>query len=189
VRLRPAYIAAAIALVLGAAGLGIGAFAADTPAAVAAAGGSDSGPPDGVSAGDITVSGAYVRQPASPDVIAAYLSITNSGTEPDTLVAISTGAAKSATLHDVPGVPGVTPNGSPAPTGTEHRPTGPLTIAPGATITLSPGLGHIMLENPTGTLKVGDRVSLNLTFQRSGQILVEAPVIAIGAPAPTGGTR
>lgn len=189
-RLRPAYIAAAIALVLGAAGLGIGAFAADTPAAVAAAGSASTGPPDGVSAGDITVSGAYVRQPASPEVIAAYLSITNNGTEPDTLVAISTGAAKSATLHDVPGVvPGVAPSGSPAPTGTEHRPTGPLTIAPGTTVSLSPGRGHIMLENPTGTLKVGDRVSLNLTFQRSGQILVEAPVIAIGAPAPTGGTR
>jgi periplasmic copper chaperone A len=186
VRLRPAYIAAAITLVLGAAGLGIGAFATDTPAAVAAAGGGDSGPPDGVSAGDITVSGAYVRQPASPDVIAAYLSITNSGTQPDTLVAISTGVAKSATLHDVPGV---TPTASPAPAGTDHRPTGPLTIPPGITISLSPGRGHIMLEDPTGTLKVGDRVSLNLTFQRSGQILVEAPVIAIGAPAPTGGAR
>jgi periplasmic copper chaperone A len=182
VRMRPAYVAGAIALVLGAAGLGVGAFAADTP--TASAGGD--GPADGVSAGDITVSGAYVRQPASPDVVAAYLSITNNGKEADTLVAIATGVAKSAALHDVPGV---TPSGATGQSGGEHQPTGPLTIDPGATITLSPGRGHIMLEGPTGTLKVGDRVSLVLTFQRSGQLLVEAPVIAIGAPAPTGGTR
>jgi copper(I)-binding protein len=181
-RVRPAYVAAAIAMLLGGAGLVEGAFGSDTPAAVASA--SDSGPPDGVTNGSITVSGAYVRQPASPDVVAAYLSITNSGREPDTLEAIATGAAKSAALHDVPGLTPVatTANG-------EHQPTGPLTIAPGSTVTLSPGQGHIMLENPTGTLKVGDRVSLVLTFGRAGQVLVEAPVIAIGAPAPTGGTR
>jgi copper(I)-binding protein len=179
---RPAYVAGAIALLLGAAGLVEGAFVADTPAA--AAGAADNTPADGVTVGDITVSGAYVRQPASPDVVAAYLTITNNGKEPDTLQAIATGAAKSATLHDIPGL---TPEATTA--NGEHQPTGPLTIAPGASITLSPGQGHIMLENPTGTLKAGDQVSLVLTFERSGQLLVEAPVIAISAPAPTGGTR
>lgn len=179
---RPAYLASAIALLLGGAGLVEGAFVADTPPAVAGA--QDGTPVDGVVSGDITVSGAYIRQPASPDVVAAYLSITNSGRQPDTLQAIATGAAKSATLHDVPGLLplATTANG-------EHQPTGPLTIAPGSTVTLSPGQGHIMLEKPTGTLKVGDQVSLVLTFERAGQVLVEAPVIAIGAPAPTGGAR
>jgi periplasmic copper chaperone A len=179
-RVRPAYVAAAISLLLGVGGLAWGAFATDKPAAVGDGGGSAEGPPDGVTVGDITVSGAYVRQPASPDVVAAYVSITNSGTEPDTVVAVASGAAKSASLHDLPGV-------RPAGAG-EHQPSGPLTIAAGATVTLSPGRGHIMLENPTTALKAGDQVSLVLTFQRSGQVLVEAPVIAIGAPAPTGGT-
>lgn len=176
---RPAYVAAAVALLLGVAGLVWGAFSSDTPAAVASA---DPGPVDGVRIGDITVSGAYVRQPASPGVVAAYLTITNGGKEPDTLVAVASGAAASTTLHDVPGAVSGSTSG-------EHQPTGPLTIAPGQTIALSPGRGHIMLEKLTGPLKVGDQVSLVLTFQRSGQLLVEAPVIAISAPAPTGGTR
>jgi periplasmic copper chaperone A len=184
-RMRPAYLAAVLSLLLGAAGLVWGAFSADTPA------GSDpalsAGPPDGVTAGDITVSGAYVRQPASPDVVAAYLTMTNNGSQPDTLVAIATGDAKTAALHDVPGL---TPAGSSGSSGTsgEHTPTGPLTLAPGQTLTLAPGRGHIMLENPAKALKAGDQVFLTLIFQRSGQLLVTAPVIAISAPAPTGGT-
>jgi copper(I)-binding protein len=181
-RIRPAYLAAAVALVLGAAGLVRGAAASVTPAEPP--GSTATSRPPGTAVGDIVVSGAYVRQPASPDVVAAYLTITNTGSAPDTLESVSTGAAAKAELHDVPGA---LPGAPPGQAGDTHRATGPLTIAPGASITLSPGKGHIMLENPTGTLKPGDRVSLVLTFTRAGQILVEAPVVAIGAPVPAGG--
>jgi copper(I)-binding protein len=177
---RPVYPIAAVVLVLGAIGLVRGTVAPGAPAGTPAA-----TAPSGIVVGDITVRGAYVREPASPDVVAAYLSITNSGSVPDTLLSIATGAAKKAELHDLPGVRA---SGAAGQAGGEHQASGPLVIAPGATITLSPGKGHIMLENPTGTLKPGDRVSLVLTFDVAGQVLVEAPVIAISAPAPTGGT-
>ena len=184
-RFRPAYLAAAVALVLGAAGLLRGATAAGTPAGLSTGEpvGAAGAPTPGTTVGDITVGGAYVREPASPDVVAAYLSITNNGTQPDTLESVATGAAKKAELHDVPGA---RPGPATGQAGTEHRATGPLTIPPGATVTLSPGRGHIMLENPTGRLKPGDRVSLVLTFSLAGQVLVEAPVVAIADPAPTG---
>lgn len=179
--IRPAYLAATVALILGGTGLLVGALprsgtepAARPPAASR---------PVGVSAGDITVSGAYVRQPASPGEAAAYFVVTNTGGQPDTLLDISTGAAAAAVLHDLPGV---TPAG--AGQHQEHQPAGLLTIAPGATITLSPGHGHLMLEGLIGPLRPGDRVSLLLDFQRAGRLLVEAPVIAIAAPAPTGGS-
>jgi periplasmic copper chaperone A len=178
-RFRPAYLAAAVALVLGIAGLVRGAGGSDLPAGAQALG--EVARPPGVSVGDIVVSGAYVRQPASPDVVAAYLTITNTGSVPDTLESISTGAAENAAVHDVPGV---RPAGPAGQAGAPHQATGPLTIAPGASITLAPGKGHIMLEKPTGTLRPGDRVSLVLTFTVAGQVLVEAPVIAISAPAP-----
>ena len=184
-RFRPAYLVAAVALVLGAAGLVRGAAASGSPGGAALQG--TAPPPQGITVGNIVISGPYVRQPASPDVAAAYLTITNIGDAPDTLESIATGAAKKAELHDVPGVRPSAPAGQ---AGGEHQPTGPLTIAAKASITLSPGNGHIMLENLTGTLKPGDRVSLVLTFTQAGQILVVAPVIAINAPAPgTGATR
>jgi copper(I)-binding protein len=198
---RPAYLAAAVALVLGAAGLLAGVLPRAAPGP---AGGSR---PAGVSAGDITVYGAYVRQPASAGMAAAYFAVTNSGSLPDTLLDISTGAAATAVLHDLPGgPPSPVPGGgqrvpehppgaarSPVPGGggqrvPEHPPAGPLTIAPGATVTLSPGHGHLMLADLTGPLRPGDRVSLLMDFQRAGRLLVEAPVVAIAAPAPTGGS-
>jgi copper(I)-binding protein len=183
-RFRPAYLVAAVAVVLGAAGLVRGATATGTPAGTTGAPTAASTRPPGVTAGDITISGAYVREPASPEVAAAYLSITNSGSQPDVLESISTGAAKQAELHDVPGAGSGSATGQ---AGREHQAVGPLTIPPGATITLSPGKGHVMLENLTGPLRSGDRVSLVLTFSTAGPILVEAPVVAIAAPAPTSG--
>ena len=69
-----------------------------------------------------------------------------------------------------------------------HAESGPVPVPANATVTLAPGRGHIMLEGLTGTLRPGDKVSLLLRFAKAGQVLLEAPVIAIGAPAPGGAT-
>jgi copper(I)-binding protein len=45
-----------------------------------------------------------------------------------------------------------------------------------------------MLDGLTGPLAAGDTVSLLLRFRQAGQVLVDVPVIAIGAPAPGGAT-
>jgi copper(I)-binding protein len=151
--------------------------------------GSDTGAVGGgATAGDIIVRGGYLREPASPTVAAAYLSITNTGEQPDTLLSVYCGAARSTTLHDVPGAAPATSKASGGGSG-GHVPSGPVTIAPGATLTLSPGHGHLMLTELAGPLRPGDNVSLLLSFQRSGQVLVELPVLAIGALAPDGSRR
>jgi hypothetical protein len=49
------------------------------------------------------------------------------------------------------------------------------------------GGGHVMIEGLYGTLKAGQQVSLELQFQNAGIVNVTAPVIALGAPAPTTG--
>ncbi|HEX5493716.1 MAG TPA: copper chaperone PCu(A)C, partial [Mycobacteriales bacterium] len=150
-------------------------------------------PGGGVVAGSIRVFGAYVREPASPDVAAAYLSIANDGTKPDTLLSVTSGAASSAAVHDVPGqtptqTPGSGAGSAGADAGTdEMTATGPLTIPGGSTVTLAPTRGHVMLEGLAGLLRPGDRVSLLLTFRRAGQVLVSAPVVPIASPAPTPG--
>jgi periplasmic copper chaperone A len=175
-RVPAGFVAAAVAVALGVGGLVAGARAdGGGPAATGAVPGDPAAPP-GTSVGDLTVTGLYIRQPASPDVAAAYLSVRNAGDEADSLESAYSGAARATTLH---GRPGVVEPGS-------HRDSGPVPIPAGGTVTLAPGRGHIMLEGLTGTLRPGDEVSILLRFARAGQVLVEAPVIAIGAPAPTG---
>jgi copper(I)-binding protein len=179
---RPAagLVAAALAVALGVGGLVVGAreqsggAGGSAPAAAPA----DPAAVGGTVIGDLTVTGVYIRQPASPDVAAAYLSIRNAGAEADSLESAYSGAAEQTSLH---GQPGVVEPGA-------HADSGPVPIPARGSVTLSPGKGHIMLEGLTGTLRPGDKVSLLLRFARAGQVLLEAPVIAIGAPAPGGAT-
>ncbi|HEX6755315.1 MAG TPA: copper chaperone PCu(A)C, partial [Mycobacteriales bacterium] len=130
-------VAGALVALLGVAGLVAGARQDRTapgnqPAAPAAPAG-PSAPADAVSVGDITVSGIYLRQPASPGAAAAYLSMRNAGRTDDALVSVYSGAARTATLH------------AGAMTG-----AGPIALPAGGTVTLSPGNGHIMLGGTTG---------------------------------------
>ena len=175
---RPAagFVAAAVAVALGVGGLVAGArerAGGSAPAAPA-----DPAAVAGSTVGDITVTGVYIRQPASPDVASAYLSIRNAAAEADSLESAYSGAARKTTLH---GQPGVVEPGA-------HTASGPVPVPANGTVTLAPGRGYIMLDGLTGTLRPGDEVSLLLRFARAGQVLVEAPVVAIGAPAPGGAT-
>jgi copper(I)-binding protein len=187
-RVHPGFIAAFIVVLAGLAGLVYGAGSAPAPAgdvAVAgaapvtsAAAGSGSG--GAAAIGDIAVRGAYIRQPAATDVAAVYMSITNTGSQPDTLLSVYSGAARLSGLYNVP-APGSTPTVQ-----SGHQPSGPYLLAAGATVRLVPAGGHILLSQLTGPLRAGDQVSMVLTFQRTGQVLVEVPVIAISAPTPDG---
>jgi copper(I)-binding protein len=127
----------------------------------------------GGAADPIVVSGAYVREPASPDVAAAYFTVFNTTASDDTLTSVITGAGQDAVLHaDANGSMTVTPGG--------------LRIPAHSSVTLSPGKGHVMIEHLVGTLKPGEIVDLELQFANAGPVVVQAPVIAINAPAPTG---
>jgi periplasmic copper chaperone A len=64
---------------------------------------------------------------------------------------------------------------------------GGLPIPAHSKVVLSVGHGHVMLEKLFGTVRPGQTVNLDLTFQRAGVISVAAKVIAFGAPVPTGG--
>ena len=153
-------VAAAVIAVAGLAGLIRGAV----PQAAGGAG-RTSGEP-------IVVSGAYVREPASPDVAAAYFTVYNTTGSDDTLTSVITGAGRDAALHaESNGAMSVTPGG--------------LRIPAHSSVTLSPGKGHVMIERLLGSLEPGQIVDLELRFAAAGPIVVQAPVIAINAPAPT----
>ena len=127
--------------------------------------------------GDLTVSDAYIRQPASPDVAAAYLTVRNDGKAADRLSSAYCGAARTTSVHadSAAMVPG-------------RRRNTPLKVPANSVVSLTPAKGHIMLDKLTGTLKAGDTVSLLLRFDKAGQVLIDVPVISITAPAPGGAT-
>lgn len=174
-RVPAGFLAAGLAVLLGLAGLAAGARQQDPSTGAGAA------PPPaaaGTTLGALTVIDAYIRQPASPDVAAAYLTVRNDGDDADQLSTAYCGAATTTTVH----------GGSAAMEAGETAPATPVPVPANSTVTLSPGRGHIMLDGLTGTLRAGDTVSLLLRFDQAGQVLVEVPVIAIGAAAPGGAT-
>lgn len=121
----------------------------------------------------LTVSSAYVREPASPDVAAAYLRIANSGGAPDELVGVSSDAAVEVSMHeqDQQGMADV------------MRPLASVRVPARGSVTFAPGGDHLMLTRPT-SLRPGQTVQLTLRFRVSGTVRVAAPVVAIGHPPP-----
>jgi len=162
-RLPLSLAAAALLAVAGLAGLVRGAVPSSTatPAANTAT----------VAQGPIVISGAYVREPANGTNAAAYFTVTNTTDTPDALTTVESGAGAQTSLH----------------TDSMQR-SAELSIPAHGSVTLSPGKGHVMIEKLYGPLKAGQSVNFQLTFAKSGQLLLTAPVIAIGAPAPTAGT-
>jgi copper(I)-binding protein len=128
----------------------------------------------GAATDPIVVSGAYVREPASPDVAAAYFTVYNTTGTDDILTGVASGAGADATVMSEDG-------------GGMRVSAAGLRIPAHSSVTLSPGKGHVMIEHLFGTLRPGQYVNLQLTFANAGPVNVSAPVIAIRAPAPTAG--
>lgn len=174
------FVAAAVAVILGVAGLVVGArdTASQSGPGAAAPSPAPAPPANGTTVGNLTVYDAYIRQPASPDVAAAYLTVRNDGNAADRLSSAYCGAAGTTSVHA---------DSAEMQPGDEAKST-PLPVPADATVSLTPAKGHIMLDNLTGTLKAGDTVSLLLRFDKAGQVLLDVPVISITAPAPGGAT-
>jgi periplasmic copper chaperone A len=122
----------------------------------------------------IAITGAYVREPASPGDAAAYLTITNNTDRDDTLLSVASGAGAKAEIH-------IDSSMTQSATG--------LRIPAHSSVTLVPGKSHIMLEELYGPLSAGQTVNIELIFANQGGIVVTAPVIGVLAPTPSAGTR
>jgi copper(I)-binding protein len=97
---------------------------------------------------------------------AVYVTLSNSGAQPDALVSASTDAAQSAELHETKHDGGVM----------KMRPVQTIPVPAGGKTELKPGGYHIMLMGLKHDLKPGDKIAVTLRFQRGGQVRVEAPV-------------
>jgi len=123
--------------------------------------------------GELTISGGYIPQPASPDVAAAYFTVANAGATPDTLAKVTTNVATTVK----------------AMSETDHGATGSMTglgrvtVPAHGSFRFTQGHAHLMLENPTRTLRQGDRVVMTITFARAGSVTLTLPVVGLTGPA------
>ncbi|KMO31800.1 DUF1775 domain-containing protein [Methylobacterium aquaticum] len=132
-----------------------------------------------VKAGDLTIQAPWIRAtPGGAKVAGGYLQVTNTGTEPDRLVAASIPLAARAEVHQMAMDKGVAKM---APV------EGGLVIKPGETVVLKPGGYHLMFMDLSGPVKAGDTLDGTLTFARAGTVPVRFAVGAIGASAPEAG--
>ena len=149
--------------------------ASSKPATTASA--TTSSPRGSASVGEIKITDAYIPQPASPDVAAAYFTVTDLGTASDVLLSATSSPASQATLMQQ------SDTGTNA--GVMTNMTGGLSIPAKGAVELGPGGYHLMLTNPVSVLTQGETVVLNLRFKVSGTVTLKVPVTSLLSDAQT----
>jgi copper(I)-binding protein len=97
---------------------------------------------------------------------AAYIVIANDGETPDRLIAASSSAFEAAELHTVIKDGDVM----------KMQPVEAIEIPAGEAVELAPGGYHIMLFGAVRLFKPGDRLPLVLTFEKAGDVTIDAMV-------------
>ncbi len=119
-------------------------------------------------AGDITVSDPYARFMPGGMAGAAFMVIENVGAEDDRLVDAAGTISKKVELHTHKA-------GSDGTMQMMHVPEG-FVIPAGGSHALARGGDHVMFMGLTERPAEGDTVSVTLTFEKAGEIVVEIPV-------------
>lgn len=115
--------------------------------------------------------------PPGAKVGGGYISVENTGSAPDRLVAVSVPFAERGEIHEMSVKDGIMTM-RPLDNGVE--------IPAGAKVELKPGGLHLMFMGLKEPLKQGEKVKGTLTFEKAGKVDVEFVVDAIGA-AQSGG--
>jgi copper(I)-binding protein len=97
---------------------------------------------------------------------AAYVTISNHGSEPEALLSATADLADRVELHHTVTREGVM----------KMEPLAQFDVPPGATLEMKPGSYHLMLLGLKQDLKPGDTVTLTLRFAKAGQMFLQAPV-------------
>lgn len=108
-----------------------------------------------------TVRDAWIRlSPGNMDMLAGYARIDNTCAAPVEIVSASSPAFADASLHETHIENGIS----------RMRALGALPVAPHASVAFAPGGLHLMLMQPTMSLKPGDRVSIDFVLRDGRRI-------------------
>ena len=123
-------------------------------------------------AGPIHVANPWARATARPGMTGGgFMAITNRGTAPDRLTAMTCADAKSTELHRTVMQDGVM----------KMLPVDGLPLPPGQTVTLAPGGYHLMLIGLAKALNQGQATTCTLHFAHAGAMIIQLAVQSAGA--------
>jgi copper(I)-binding protein len=111
--------------------------------------------------------------PKGSTVAAGYLTITNTGTEPDRLISGSTPVAGKFEVHEMSVDNKGVMRMRPVPAG--------VMIKPGETVELKPQSFHIMMTGLKQPIEKGKPFKASLMFEKAGTVEVDFAVEGVGA--------
>lgn len=129
-----------------------------------------------VRAGDIVAVQAWSRSAPRGGSGAAFVTLRNTGSQPDRLISATSPAAGRVELHSMVRDGDVM----------RMREVPGIDLPPGQEVVLRPGGLHVMLMGLSQSLDQGATVPVTLTFQRGGQLVLDVPIQAAGARQPGG---
>lgn len=115
--------------------------------------------------------------PAGAKVGGGYLSIENTGAEPDRLVSVSASFSGRVEVHEMAVTNGVM---------TMRPLEAGIVVPPGGKVELKPGGFHIMFMDLKQPLKQNERLKGTLVFEKAGTVEVDFKVEAVGAKPASG---
>jgi len=129
--------------------------------------------------GALKISGAYIPDPATPSVAAAYFTVANSGAA-DRLTSVTASGFSSAMLNRYVKASDGAESMVPADAG--------AIIPAHGRLVLQPGGYHVMLMHPKGALHQGGTAKLTLRFTHAGTVSLTVPVVSdTGLPGDDSG--
>ncbi|MEU1779427.1 MULTISPECIES: copper chaperone PCu(A)C [Streptomyces] len=111
---------------------------------------------------ELTVSGAYLPQPAMADMAAAYFTVENDGGKADQLVGVTSPLSSDITMHTTEG--------------SQMKHAAKLEVPAKGKLSLSRGGTHLMLGKLDHKPQVGEKIEFTLRFATSAPIKVKVPV-------------
>lgn len=124
----------------------------------------------------LVVEGAWTRAtPPGAKTAAGYLVLRNTGNSDDRLVRIESPVAETIEVHSMTMDGGIM---------RMRRLDALLTIPAGGEVRLDPGGLHLMMMGLKAPFRQGERIGLDLVFERAGRIAVEMPVVRVGTMEP-----
>ena len=132
-------------------------------------------------AGTIKIVAPWTRAtPESAKVGGGFMTLTNTGTEPDRLIGGSTEVSGALEIHEIRIVNGVA----------MMRQVDPgIRLKPGANVVLKPFAHHLMMMDLKQPLVAGQRIKGTLVFEKAGSVDIEYVVVPMGADGPAASPR
>ncbi len=129
--------------------------------------------------GDLRLEQPWTRAtPGGAPAGGGYLTITNTGSEDDRLVAASTDRVKVTEIHSMDVVDGVMKM---------RKLEDGLELPAGETVQLAPGGFHLMFMGLAEPIGVGETFAVELTFEKAGTVVLEMTAAPLGASEPHAG--